>query len=94
MLDLAAAHRIAAAYPPEARQTPAWERAAYLTETQQLAWLIRFDPARAAEVLSANASQSAEQSLSAQPWARTIPHRIDHHSVSSGCAFAEEIRQW
>ena len=79
MLDSAAAQRIAAAYPPEAQHTPRWEREVYLTETQQLAWLIRFDPDAAAEVLSASASQSVEQSLGDQPWARTIPHRIDHH---------------
>ena len=36
--------RIAAAYPPEAKHTPAWEREAHLTEMQQLAWCIRFDP--------------------------------------------------
>jgi hypothetical protein len=36
--------RIAAAYPPEAKHTPRWEREKYMTELQQLAWLIRFDP--------------------------------------------------
>lgn len=92
MLDVAAAQRIAATYPPEAQHTPRWEREAYLNEMQQLAWLIRFDPERAAEVLSATASQSAEQSLGDQQWARTIPHRIDHHGASSGRAFAKEIR--
>ena len=51
MLDLAAAQHIAAAYPPEARHTPAWERERYLTETQQLARLIRFDPEAAARAL-------------------------------------------
>lgn len=60
MLDPAAAQRIAAAYPPEARHTPAWEREAYLTETQQLAWLLRFDPERAAEVLSASDAAAAQ----------------------------------
>ena len=71
--------RIAAAYPPEAQHTPRWEREAYLTEAQQLAWLIRFDPASAAEALSATAPKYAEQSLGELPWTRTIPHRIDHH---------------
>lgn len=45
----AAAQRIAAAYPPEAQHTPRWEREKYMTELQQLAWLIRFDPEAAAQ---------------------------------------------
>jgi len=43
--------RIAAAYPPEAKHTPAWEREAHLSAIQQLAWLIRFDPENAALAL-------------------------------------------
>lgn len=39
------ARRIAASYPPEAKHTPRWEREAYLTDIQQLAWQMRFDPA-------------------------------------------------
>lgn len=50
---LAELERIAAAYPPEAAHTPRWERETYMTELQQLAWIIRFDPDRAAEMLSA-----------------------------------------
>lgn len=57
MIDLQSARRIAAAYPAGAVHTPRWEREAYLTETQQLAWLIRFDPAAAAEALSARPVQ-------------------------------------
>lgn len=60
MRDLQEARRIAATYPPEAIHTPRWEREAYLTETQQLAWLIRFDPERAAEVLSATDTPATE----------------------------------
>lgn len=46
--DFAEAHRIAAAYPPEAQHTPREDREAHLTAVQQLAWLIRFDPDGAA----------------------------------------------
>jgi hypothetical protein len=76
---MADVQRIAAAYPAEAQHTPRWEREAYLTEAQQLAWLLRFDPAAAAEALSASASQSEQKLLGDQPWVRTIPHRIDNH---------------
>ena len=35
--------RIANAYPPEARLTPAWERERYFTPLQQAAWTLRFE---------------------------------------------------
>ena len=71
--------RIADAYPPEARFTPSWEREAYLTETQQIAWLIRFDPEAAAEVLSATISESVKETRSDRMRPHAVPHRIDHH---------------
>ena len=80
MLDVTAARRIAAAYPPEARHTPSWEREAYLTETQQLAWLIRFDPERAAEALSATLVESSTETRGDRMRPRAVPHRIDHHA--------------
>lgn len=43
-IDPAELSRIAAAYPPEAKHTPRWEREMYLTDLQQLAWTLRFDP--------------------------------------------------
>ena len=84
MLDLAAAQRIAAAYPPEARHTPAWERERYLTETQQLAWQIRFDPERAAEVLSANRGQVRAEVGPTDHQAQFIPHNHHHHHAFAG----------
>lgn len=53
MLDIAEARRIARSYPHTARHVPRWERERYLNETQQLAWLLRFDPEAAEEVISA-----------------------------------------
>ena len=52
-IDLADLRRIAATYPPEAGHVPADERARHFTDAQHLAWLLRFDPERAAEVMSA-----------------------------------------
>ncbi len=81
MLDaraLGEARRIAAAYPPEARHTPAWERTRYLTETQQLAWLIRFDPEQAAEVLSASGADAEQASRSDRLRPGANPHHGHH----------------
>ncbi len=71
--------RIAAAYPPEAQHTPRWEREAYLTETQQLAWLLRFHPKEAAEVLSASAAPAAAHIRADRVRPRAHPHRDTHH---------------
>ncbi|EZP72352.1 hypothetical protein BV96_01785 [Sphingomonas paucimobilis] len=79
MIDLQTAQRIAAAYPPEALHTPRWEREAYLTATQQLAWLIRFDPAAAAEALSATDTGDGAQIRGDRVRPRFAPHRQNHH---------------
>ena len=42
--DRAELERIAAAYPEDARFTPAWERERYFTPLQQAAWALRFKP--------------------------------------------------
>jgi len=55
---MAEARRIAAAYPPEAKHTPRWEREAYLTDVQQLAWLMRFEP-EAASIIEAPGRRDA-----------------------------------
>lgn len=79
MFDLAAINRIAAAYPAVARHVPAWEREAYLTEAQQLAWLVRFDPERAAEAMSAVDCRSSAQNRADRVRLRAVPHPEDHH---------------
>ena len=77
--DLAKAQRIAAAYPPEARSVPRWEREAHMTETQQLAWLLRFDPKAAAEVTSANGWTASLQLRGDRTRPRATPNRVPHH---------------
>jgi hypothetical protein len=77
--DLAKAQRIAAAYPPEARSVPRWEREAHMTETQQLAWLIRFDPTAAAEVMSVNGCTASQQLPADRTRPRASPNRVPHH---------------
>jgi len=72
-------YRIAAAYPPEARHVPAWERKAHMTETQQLAWLIRFDPEAAADALSAVYSSEITKSGATGACNPYLTHRIPHH---------------
>lgn len=47
MIDLAEARRIARSYPPGAANVPHWERERFFTETQQLGWLLRFEPSGA-----------------------------------------------
>lgn len=81
---LAEAQRIAATYPPEARHTPAWERTRYLTETQQLAWLIRFDPEQAAEVLSADDTENRKDASALDQQAQIIPHNSHHQQAFAG----------
>jgi len=71
--------RIAAAYPPEARYVPADERARHFTDTQHLAWLLRFDPERAAEVLSANDPVETSKIRADRIRPRSTSHRIPHH---------------
>lgn len=61
-IDMTEARRIAAAYPPEAKHTPRWEREAYLTDVQQLAWLIRFDPDAATLISNEGATPEDVQS--------------------------------
>ena len=56
---LAEARRIADTYPPEAKHTPRWERETYLTDVQQLAWLIRFEP-DAATIISSEGTGSRD----------------------------------
>lgn len=68
MVDIDAGRRIAATYPPEARCVPRAEREAYLTETQQLAWLLRFHPKAAAAHIRADRVRP-----------RAHPHRDTHH---------------
>lgn len=41
-IDQREIERIARAYPPEARFTPAWERERYFTDAQSAAWELRF----------------------------------------------------
>jgi hypothetical protein len=77
--DLAKAQRIAAAYPAEARSVPRWEREKHMTETQQLAWLIRFDPNAAAEVMSAHSCPASEQLRADRTRPRASPNRVPHH---------------
>lgn len=71
--------RIAAAYPPEARHVPADERARYFTDAQHLAWLLRFDPARAAEVMSANDPAETSKIRADRTRPRATSHRIPHY---------------
>lgn len=71
--------RIAAAYPPEARFTPSWEREAYLTEAQQLAWLMRFDPVAAAEVLSAKDASRDKVIHAITTGTTSYPHHEAHY---------------
>lgn len=73
--------RIAASYPPEARCVPRAERETYLTETQQLAWLLRFHPkaAAAAEVLSAAPAPASAHIRADRVRPRAHPHRDTHH---------------
>lgn len=61
-----------------ARHVPAWEREAYLTETQQLAWLVRFDPKRAAEAMSAIDSRASTQNRVDRVRPRAVPHSENH----------------
>lgn len=82
MLDVVAARRIAATYPPEARFVPVWEREACLSETQQLAWLIRFDP-EAAEAMSANSVNLVAEKQSCEDAGRFIPHCDSHIAHTS-----------
>lgn len=70
--------RIAAAYPPEARHVPAYERETHMTETQQLAWLLRFDPEAAAEVLSAISAATSEGTSGDAAPSLSFPHSIPH----------------
>lgn len=49
--------RIAAAYPPEAADVPAWERERYFTPAQQAAWLLRFQPECCPEALAVEAGR-------------------------------------
>lgn len=79
MVDIDAARRIAATYPPEARCVPRAEREAYLTETQQLAWLLRFHPKEAAEVLSAAPAPASTHIRADRVRPRAHPHRDTHH---------------
>jgi hypothetical protein len=79
MLDVAQARRIATAYPPEAQHTPAVERETYMTETQQLAWLLRFDPEGAAEILSASRAATCEESRGDKIGVLSFPHSMPHH---------------
>lgn len=79
MFDLQKARRIAAAYPPEARHVPAWERHRYLSDTQHLAWMLRFDPDAAAEVLSANRWPSIAEIWPVEVAASVLPHQGPHH---------------
>ena len=81
---LAEAQRIAAAYPPEARHTPAWERARFLTETQQLAWLLRFDPEAAAEALSAEDTENRQGTSDLSQRDQIIPHNSHHRQAFAG----------
>ncbi|WP_157225198.1 hypothetical protein [Sphingobium yanoikuyae] len=78
-VNLTEARRIAAAYPPEARCVPRAERETYLTETQQLAWLLRFHPKEAAEVMSAFNAASPQPSRSDRRRPRALPHLDNHH---------------
>lgn len=71
--------RIAASYPPEARCVPRSEREEYLTETQQLAWLLRFRPNEAAEALSAIAATTPTHIRADRVRPRAHPHRDSHH---------------
>lgn len=80
MVDIDAARRIAATYPPEARCVPRAEREAYLTETQQLAWLLRFHPKAAAEVLSATPAPASTHIRADRVRPRAHPHRDTHHA--------------
>lgn len=79
MLNIAQAHRIAACYPAEARHIPAWERHRYLTETQHLAWMLRFDPEAAAEAMSANRWPSIAEIWPVEVTASALPHQGPHH---------------
>ena len=79
MFDLVKVHRIAAAYPPEARSVPRWEREAHMTETQQLAWLLRFDPKAAAEVMSAHDCTASQQLRADRTRPRASANRVPHH---------------
>ncbi len=56
---LAEIRRVAAAYPPEAQYTPRWEREAYLTELQQIAWAVRFE----SEPVSATALATSNRKM-------------------------------
>lgn len=79
MLDMIEVRRIAASYPPEARFVPVWERQEHLTEVQQLAWLLRFDPEAAAEVMSANATGDIASFCGLFVEAADYSHRGPHH---------------
>lgn len=79
MVDIDVARRIAASYPPEARCVPRAERGAYLTETQQLAWLLRFHPKAAAEVLSAAPAPASAHIRADRLRPCAHYHRIFHH---------------
>jgi hypothetical protein len=79
MLNIEQARRIAACYPPEARHTPAWERHRHLTDTQHLAWMLRFDPGAAAEFMSANHRPSLAEIWPTAAPSVLVPHGKTHH---------------
>lgn len=71
--------RIAAAYPPEARHVPADERARHFTDAQHLAWLLRFDPERAAEAMSANGPADMQRNRADRTRPRASSNQVPHH---------------
>jgi len=79
MFDIAAARRIARCYPPGAASVPFWERARFLTDTQHLAWMLRFDPDQAAEVVSANRWPSMAEIWPDLSMTDGDPHWVNHH---------------
>jgi hypothetical protein len=78
MFDLQDAPRIAASYPPEARHVPVWERHRYFSDAQHLAWMLRFDPEAAADVLSANRWPSFADIWPLEAGASCSPHQESH----------------
>ncbi len=71
--------RIAAAYPPDAQHVTADERARHFTDAQNLAWLLRFAPDRAAEVMSANDPAEMPTIRADRTRPRASSNQVPHH---------------